>query len=110
MATAFLLCSTLTASAQTVSDGSGAGIPPDELKAMLGAAMLEFRDPDATQFRDLQFEITKGQENIRGETLTTDTICGLVNEKNQFGGYEGFKKFRYATTDKKFSIGYGGCR
>jgi hypothetical protein len=94
------------AGAQQFPDASDQAIPEKEMAAMKEAAILAFSDPEATQFRQLQFKATKGQKNIMGETIQTDIICGLVNEKNAAGGYVGYKPFSYHTADQAFSRGF----
>ena len=97
------------AKAQQIVDESAKDVPESELQAMLRASMDHFREPEATKFRQLRFKQTRGQLNIRNEVITNDLICGKVNAKNQYGGYDGYKGFRYYTTDRTFHPGAAGC-
>lgn len=46
------------------------------------AVMAKLKDPGSVQWRDLTYD---GRDNV----------CGYFNAKNSFGGYAGFKRFRY---------------
>jgi hypothetical protein len=64
-------------------------IPNGIEAARLKAAVSQFRDPEAAQFRNLK--ITKA-----------GTICGEVNARNGFGGYNGFVPFLISPNDKVY--------
>jgi|KBSMisStaDraftv2_1062788.scaffolds.fasta_scaffold842649_2 hypothetical protein len=49
------------------------------------AVLKELRDPSSAQWRDITYPIA-------GNSID---ICGYVNAKNGFGGYTGFRRFRY---------------
>ena len=48
----------------------------------------KLKDPDSAQFRNLQY--------------TPPFVCGEVNAKNSFGGYNGFERFITGTRDATF--------
>ena len=50
----------------------------DKLKS---AVLSRLKDPDSANFKDLQ--VVEGGR----------ALCGLVNSKNSYGGYAGFKRF-----------------
>lgn len=90
--TALALCfGAQTAGAQSVLDGSDKSLKPEIVQAAITTVTVDFLDPKAAQFRNL-FE-GKGE-----------TICGEVNGKNGFGGYVGFKPFRFDAKNNSFSI------
>lgn len=75
------------AHAQTVTDGSDAGVPKDLLQTLTSRIAKEAFDPAAVQFRNLR---TKQMDDWG------TTLCGEVNGKNRFGGYIGYQPFFYA--------------
>ena len=58
----------------------------------------QFTDPVSTQLRRL-----RPSERYEG------TICGEVNTKNQYGGYVGFKPFRYLPDTGRIYFANTGC-
>ena len=82
-----VLIATLTvvsscASAQVIIDSSGEQLDPKELRAMMAKVTHHFRDPSSALFRSI-------------EVLGDGSICGEVNAKNAYGGYNGFVSFLY---------------
>ncbi|MFD2650557.1 hypothetical protein [Brucella rhizosphaerae] len=57
-----------------------------------------FSDPLSTQIR-----------RLKKSTTHDDSICGQVNTKNQYGGYIGFKSFRYITDRRRIYFDNTGC-
>lgn len=85
---ALLAVSVILAGCVTAANFSPTTVPTAELNSALSKVRLGLRDPEAAQFR-----------NVR--TFQADTqagggyvICGLVNGRNAYGGYTGFKPFR----------------
>ncbi len=72
-----------TVQAQTLID-EPQGMDRSAANQIVSAVADHFADPVATQIRRL-----RPSEKYEG------TICGEVNTKNQYGGYVGFKPFRY---------------
>ncbi|MCC3256150.1 hypothetical protein [Xanthomonas campestris] len=48
------------------------------------AVRRELKDPDSAQFKDVRANYTEEFGVV---------ACGLVNAKNEFGGYKGFRRF-----------------
>lgn len=46
------------------------------------AVKAKLKDPESAEWRDLTYD---GRDNV----------CGYVNSRNSFGGYVGFRRFRY---------------
>lgn len=82
-----LLLSATAAQAQSVIDGSDAGIDPSVLKSALFEVTKELRDPASAQARQVAL--------IHPSAERPDVICGFINAKNGFGAYVGFKPFYY---------------
>ncbi|MGB5903813.1 MAG: hypothetical protein WBH00_13275 [Xanthobacteraceae bacterium] len=101
-----LLLVASTARAQSVIDGSAADIDPAIMKSALFEVTKELRDPVSAQARQVAL-IHPSQER-------PDVICGLINAKNGFGAYVGFKPFYYdvkmrsggIVTDSPKDVGY----
>lgn len=72
----------------TAANFSPATVPQSRIDAGLASVRLNLRDPDAAQFRDVRTYQADAQAG--GGII----ICGLVNGKNAFGGFTGFKPFR----------------
>ena len=70
------------ASAQTVIDGSDEQFDPAHIREMMAAVTDDFREPGSAQFRAL-------------DRLDDEGLCGEVNAKNAYGGYNGFASFYY---------------
>ncbi|MGK8640460.1 hypothetical protein ACRS7F_23015 [Brucella anthropi] len=98
------------ADAQMFIDDTFKALPKDAQSAMRAAMDDNFRDPEATKFKSLTFRSIEGEKNINGEPLQGFNVCGLVNAKNQQGGYEGYKKFTFSSQSKKFAIGGNFCK
>lgn len=79
--------------AQTVMDQSDKSMDAKTVKEMLSAFTLKFPDPYAAQVIRLR-QAKPGYADI----------CGLVNTKNQYGAYTGFKPFRYLPPLKTFML------
>jgi hypothetical protein len=62
--------------------------------------LKKLNDPDSARFSDLSAKEKDG----RG------IVCGRVNAKNRYGGYEGFRPFLYDPAISVGSIIYGGAR
>ena len=70
------------AGAQVIVDSSGEQMDPGKLRAMMAEVTRHFRDPSSALFRAL-------------DDLGEGGICGEVNAKNAYGGYNGFALFHY---------------
>ncbi len=95
-----LLLATLmssSATSQTIVDDLG-GIEPTLAKQIAEDVAESFSDPLAAQIRRLHKSNTH-----------EDSICGQVNAKNQYGGYVGFKSFRYIVDRRKVYLENTGC-
>lgn len=84
-----------SASAQTIVDKSAEGVSGTTLPKMLEDLSAMFADPGTVQVKSLKPD---------GES-----ICGMVNAKNAFGGYVGFKPFRYIVERRKTYLENSGC-
>ena len=79
---------------------------PKVLEAKAKAAVTErMIDPKSTEFRNVKVHMNVtsrtfyGADNASGPPVI-DVVCGEVNSKNKFGGYVGFKPFRWANDGK----------
>ena len=79
---------------------------PKVLEAQAIAAVTErMIDPKSTDFRNVKVYMNVasrtfyGADNASGPPVI-DVVCGEVNSKNKFGGYVGFKRFRWASDGK----------
>lgn len=68
------------AGAQTVTDGSGALLPPGMLKKTLYGLSSTLRNPDEAKIRRLR-------------VIEGPIVCGQVNSANGYGGLTGYKMF-----------------
>ena len=66
------------------------------------AVAKTLKDPPTAVFSDLK---RATRPNVRGEP--TDTVCGLVNAKNSYGGYTGPRGFVYFVGDGTANIAEG---
>lgn len=73
--------------------------PYAEIKSDIARTL---KDPPSAIFSELNRAI---RPNMRGEP--TDTVCGLVNAKNSYGGYTGAQKFVYFPATKRVHIAGG---
>ncbi|NNU59725.1 hypothetical protein [Ochrobactrum soli] len=85
------------ASAQTLIDDP-IGIDRALADQITAHVSDQFTDPVATQVRRL-----RPSDKFEG------SVCGEVNTKNQFGGYVGFKPFRYIIDRHKIYMTNTGC-
>jgi hypothetical protein len=51
----------------------------------------KLKDPASAQFRSLFLSAKEIESG--GKTYTMHTLCGELNAKNSFGGYQGFRRF-----------------
>lgn len=98
------------ANAQEFVDDTFKALPEDAQSAIKASMDDNFRDPEATRLKSLTFKSLEGEKNINGETLHGFNVCGLVNAKNEHGGYDGYKKFTFSSESKKFAIGGNFCK
>lgn len=84
--------STIDAASQEFKDSSQSKLTDDDLELLKDALVLTVADPYATQI----IKVRK----------TTDGFCGLLNSKNQYGGYTGFKPFKFIPARAKLYIGF----
>lgn len=96
--------------AQVFVDDTFKALPEDAQSAITAVMDANFRDPEATKFKSLKFQSLEGEKNINGEPLHGFNVCGLVNAKNQHGGYDGYKKFTFSSERNKFTIGGDFCK
>ncbi|MGY5812002.1 hypothetical protein ACXHXG_30420 [Rhizobium sp. LEGMi198b] len=82
-----------SAHSQAVMDQSDKSIPPELLRKVAASLVLATRDPFAAQL----IMLTYGVKN-------QDDLCGLINTKNEYGAYIGFKPFHYRDTDHRIHI------
>jgi hypothetical protein len=66
------------------------------------AVAKNLKDAPSAVFSDLKRAM---RPNVRGEP--TDTVCGLVNAKNSYGGYSGPRGFVYFVGDGTTNIAEG---
>lgn len=93
-----LALSAASANAQAIVDKSGDELEKVAVEAMIEDVSAKFADPLAVQFKSV-----KARDNDDG------SICGLVNAKNAYGGYVGFKPFRYIIDRRKIYFVNTGC-
>ncbi len=74
------------------------GVDPKLAKQIAGDVSEHFADPLATQVR-----------RLHKSDVHEDSICGQANSKNQYGGYVGFKDFRYIIERRKVYFENTGC-
>lgn len=92
-----LVLASSSASSQTIVDDLR-DIDPTLAKQIAADVAENFADPIATQIR-----------RLHRSPSHADSICGQVNTKNQYGGYVGFKPFRYLTERRKVYFENTGC-
>ncbi|NTF80850.1 hypothetical protein G6K88_07735 [Agrobacterium rhizogenes] len=78
---------------QLVMDQSGKSIPPELLTKFGASLIFATSDPFSAQLIMLKYGV-KNQEDL----------CGLINTKNEYGAYVGFKPFHYRDTDHRIHI------
>jgi hypothetical protein len=78
-----------TASAQQVLDDSIAKVGEENAKAAMAAVMDKLKDPMSAQFKSFTHPDPMYQQ------YPQNIVCGMVNAKNGFGGYNGFTAFGY---------------
>ncbi|MGQ4813071.1 hypothetical protein ACCZ74_12325 [Agrobacterium vitis] len=89
-----------TANAQQIMDGSDKSLAPEIAANAMKAVMRLLVDPYSAQF-----------EALRPWETDPGSICGRVNAKNSFGGYQGFQNFRYIINkDEAFIHANTGCK
>lgn len=71
--------------------GASLADPIDDART---AIVKKLRDPESARFTDV--------------VEKPEAICGLINAKNQFGGYAGPRRFYYVTSSKMGFIESGG--
>lgn len=74
------------ANAQQIMDGSGSAVGDDIKKSVFAALVGAANDPYSAQIADLKFSKSR-----------PELVCGMVNLKNGYGGYTGFKPFGFNT-------------
>ncbi len=95
LAAIFLM--TASASAQVIVD-KPKGADDNLAKQIASDVADQFTDPVSTQIRRI-----RPSEDYEG------SFCGEVNTKNQYGGYVGFKPFRYIVDRRKVYLVNSGC-
>lgn len=83
-----------SAYAQTVVDQSDKELDPEKVKAIIASFTFAITDPLSAQIIQM-----------RPAKPDSPDICGFINAKNQYGGYMGFKPFRYVAAFKELSFG-----
>lgn len=86
-----------SASAQTIID-EPKNVDQTLAKQITADVSDQFTDPVTTQFR-----------RIRPLASREGIVCGEVNTKNLYGGYVGFKPFRYIVDNRKVYLVNTGC-
>lgn len=74
---------------------------PDASKLAIGRAKTAvsnaMRDPESAQFKNLRTRLRPaGKGQVLGPTAAGWVVCGEANGKNAFGGYVGYRAFRYS--------------
>lgn len=75
--------------AQQVFDDSIANVGEEKARAAMQAVMAKLKDPMAAQFKSF------AHPNPMYQQYPKNIVCGMVNGKNGFGGYNGFSPFAY---------------
>lgn len=86
------------ASAQIFQDESAAGIGVEAADELRGAFLKVLHDPDAAHIRQVR------PPAVGGSVVKADMLCGLVNAKNRFGGYVGYRPFAFDRKTKQLII------
>lgn len=76
--------------AQAVMDGSEKGVPTEDLQGLRKSLQNVLFDPYGSQLAELR--------------KTEKGMCGIVNAKNQMGGFLGFRAFGYDKAADKVII------
>lgn len=87
---------TTTASAGMLID-EPMGVSPDIAEQVANDVSELFADPETVQIRRVRLNIDKS------------SICGQYNAKNAFGGYVGFKPFKYIIERRKVYADISSC-
>lgn len=82
------------ASAQVMLDDSVANVGEQKAEAAMAAVMSKLKDPMSAQFRSFT------HPDPLYHLYPQNIICGMVNAKNGFGGYNGFAPFAYNVINK----------
>lgn len=77
--------------AQQVMDDSVAQVGHEKADAAVKAAMGQLKDPSSAQFKSFT------HPDPMYHQYPQQIVCGMVNAKNGFGGYNGFVPFGYHT-------------
>lgn len=78
-----------TARAQQVLDDSVTKVGEENAKAAMAAVIGKLKDPMSAQFKSFTHPDPMYQQYPK------NIVCGMVNAKNSFGGYNGFIPFGY---------------
>ena len=91
---AFLCCllAVSPAMAFTIMDGSEKGIDQTTMAALSDVVLVQLSDPASVQLAKLY----QPQPGV---------VCGLLNAKNQMGGYAGFTPFKFFSSRGKMYLG-----
>lgn len=81
-----MIATAMPAAAQTVADGS---VDAATAKQIVEWLDRDLRDPLSTQLRKVR------------QSPEPNFLCGELNQKNEFGGYVGFRPFWVDTTRKE---------
>ncbi|NTJ46514.1 hypothetical protein G6K93_05735 [Agrobacterium rhizogenes] len=81
------------AHSQMAMDQSDKSIPPELLSKLSASLVFATSDPFSAQVIMLKYGV-KNQEDL----------CGLINTKNEYGAYIGFKPFHYRDADHRIHI------
>ncbi|WP_337182167.1 hypothetical protein [Shinella sp.] len=80
--------------AQEVLDNSVGAVGDDKANAAMSAVMARLRDPMSAQFKSFTHPDSMYQQ------YPQNIVCGMVNAKNGFGGYNSFTPFAYHVLNK----------
>lgn len=80
--------------AQQVLDNSAGTVGDEKANAAMSAVMGKLRDPMSAQFKSFTHPDPMYQQ------YPQNIVCGMVNAKNGFGGYNGFTPFAYHVLNK----------
>jgi hypothetical protein len=81
-------------SAQQVLDDSLSKVGEEKARAAMSAVMSKLKDPMSAQFMSFS------HPDPMYSQYPKNTVCGMVNAKNGFGGYVGFSPFAYNVLTK----------
>jgi hypothetical protein len=85
-----LACFDKVPATPSVQKPSAVKLDDPVLAKMRAAVASKLKDPESARFTETKRAMRK---NARGELV--DTVCGMVNAKNSYGGYTGAKPFVY---------------